>query len=513
MQDLIDQIMHYVRGIARYRWQAVFIAWVLCLAGWPFVMKMPDQFQASTKFEVDTFSVLEHVIGGATTDSTEELRLLQGEVLSNTNIEKIIRKADLDLQVKTESELDALVKTVKGKISFKKQRLDNVFTISYMDNDPVLARQIVQLMLDLFQEKALGDKRKDSDQAQKFLDDQIDRYRAKLQDVESRLAEFKQNNLDRLPEQGKDYYQRLQEAKSKVREASLELKQSQNELQTLKSQLEKEQRLLNGSSDVDVSEVSVPEIDQRIAKINAQLDSLLLRYTEQHPDVLNAKRLIESLRKQKASMISSMGAQTKKNPSFENPVYQQLRIAIGEVEARVSSLKVKVSDYSKREQELEALLHELPLVEEKLADLTREYGIIKEHHDRMVTKREQARIQKEKEQSSNKLKFKIHDAPKTPSDPVGPKRLIFYTLILFAGCGVGLAVALLMSQVNTTFYDSKSLNSAISLPVIGTVSMVLSKEQIRKRWFKRILFLVVFAMLLAAYVGCVAIEVLKIQLI
>ena len=511
MQDMIEQILHYLRGIARYRWQALIVSWVICLAGWGGISQLADQYQASTKFEVDTSSVLAPLLGGAIAEPEEKLRLLQHEVLSNTNIEKIIRKVDLDLTVQTDAELEVLIKDVKNKISFKKQRRNNIFTISYIDNDPRLAWRIVQELLNLFQEKALGDKRRDSDQAERFLDDQIERYRTQLQDVESRLADFKQANIDRLPEQGKDYYQRLQEAKSKVREATLELRQAENELSSLLEQMRKEQKLMNGAA-ADADNVSIPEIDDRIAKLNALLDDLLLRYTDRHPDVMNTRRLIESLQQQKATIIENLSKDSKAKENLSNPVYQQLRIAIGEVEARIASLRVKVAEYQTREQELEELLHELPEVEERLKDLTREYSIIKQHHDDMVAKRETARIQKEKEQSSNDLKFKLHDAPKTPLEPVGPNRLLFHSLLLIAGCGIGLGVALLLSQVNNTFYDSKSLNSAIALPVIGTVSMVMTNSERRTRIIQRLLFIFAFMMLLTVFFMLIAIEILGIRL-
>ncbi len=510
MQELVDQIAHYIRGIGRYRWQAMAIAWVVCLVGWAVTAKMPDQYQASTKFQVDTYSILQPILGGAIVDPSEKLRLTKLEVLSNTNIEKIVRKADLDLQVKNDAELDSLIQTVKNKISFQSSRQNDIFTITYTDTDPQVAKTIVQYLLDLFQEKALGDKRRDSDQAEKFLEEQITRYRTQLQDVESRLAEFKQENLNRLPEQGKDYYQRLQEAKSRVREATLELRQVENELDTLKAQLAKEKKLLNGSS-AEPENVSIPEIDQRIAALNTQLDNLLLRYTDKHPDVVNTKRLIESLQEQKAKLLSVMESGSSRE-SMSNPIYQQLRIAIGDAEARRASLLVKVSEYKKRESELEALLHELPEIEEKLSDLTREYSIIKQHHDEMVAKREQARIQKEKEQSSNELKFELHDPPKTPSEPIGPNRLLFYAAVLVIGCGGGIGLAFILSQINTTFYDAKSLNVAISLPVIGSVSLILSEQQKRKRLMKRLLFVGSFLLLLTVYAGLSATEVMNVKM-
>ena len=357
MQEVLEQILLYIRSIWRYRWYALTLTWSICVIGWIVVIKMPDQFRSEAKVYVDTVSILQPLLSDVTygINQRDEVRLIQQNILTDPSLEKVVRATDMDLKARNDVELRGMVEKVKSRIVFQKDLRDEIYNIAYSDTDPELAAKVVQAILDIFREKALRENRKDSTAASAFLDSQIAEYEKRLKADERKLAEFKQKNIGRMPEQGKDFYVRLQEAQRQTKEAELELRQVEKQAQELKRQIAGEEPTFGIVPKNQSGGVNFSEIDQRIATLQVELDQLLLRYTENHPDVASIKSLISELRQEKQAQLeeylkqaSQSGIQRYTQDVETNPVYQQLKIAYGEAESRVASMRVKVEAFRKR---------------------------------------------------------------------------------------------------------------------------------------------------------------------
>lgn len=502
MQDVIEQILSYLRGIWRQRWYALLVTWSVCIAGWAFVMHMPDQYQATTRVQVDTYSVLQPLLNDMTVPvaAPERVRQLQQTILARPNLEKVIRSADLDLKVSNDAEFEALIKNLEKNIQFRRAGNNDLYSISYQADDPTMAKRVVQSLLNLFIEQALGDTRQDTDSAQRFLDRQIEEYAQRLSESENRLKEFKRKNLGLMPEQGKDYYQRLQEARQAAEEAELELRQSENLANELRRQLQGEDPTFGMVQAPKVS-ANLPELDSRISRLQQQLDELLTRFTDKHPDVVNTRNRIAELQEQKAEALKAGGGFTASGPLDTNPVYQQLKISLSEAEARSASLRTRVTELRARAQDLDKKVYILPQIEVELAQLDRDYNVTKENYDKLIQKREQARISQDRDQNTNDVKFQVIDPPRVPPQPSGPNRTLLLSGVLAGAIGAGFAVALLISQILSTFDNPKLLMQSMQIPVLGTVSMVLSPRAESIRRMKNWVFLGLALALLPVYAG------------
>jgi len=72
-----------------------------------------------------------------------------------------------------------------------------------------VAKQVVQSLLTLFVEGSLGDKRKDSDSARRFIEEQLQGYREKLVAAENTITAFKAPVLGAPARRGPGYFARL----------------------------------------------------------------------------------------------------------------------------------------------------------------------------------------------------------------------------------------------------------------------------------------------------------------
>ncbi len=502
MQDILTLVYGYVRGIWRRRWVMILIAWLVCVVGWVVVLKMPDQYTASARVHLDTQSMLRPLLRGLATQSNvgQEVSLITRTLLSRPNLEKVARMTDLDLRAKTPADMESLLDSLGGRISFVKTRRANLYNIRFNDSDPVLAKKVVQSLLTIFVESSLGSSRKDVDSAQHFLNEQIKVYEARLIESENRLKEFKRKNVGIMPGEGGSYYARMQTAMSQLKEARLQQQEAVNRRDELMSQLEDteddlEDDLLSG---VKLGKTSSP-LDARIQNLEVKLDNLLLKYTEKHPDVVSIQSTISGLRAEKQAEIEAMSGQTGENSFGENPIIQQLKIALGEAEAIVASINVRAAEYEKRVKHLGEMVNTIPQVEAELKNLNRDYGIVKSSYETLLSRRESARMGQEADESGESVQFRVIDPPRVPLEPSGPNRTIFMSIVLLVGLGAGLGMAFLLSQLKSTFDDRVTLRNVTEFPVLGTISMEWTPAQRLRMRVETMVFTVFSLVLLMAY--------------
>ncbi len=518
MQDVIAQLLQHVRATWRYRWFIVLVAWPVCVAGWIFVQTLPDQYQASARMFLDTQSILKPLLRGLTVDSNaqSEVELMNRTILSRPNMEKVARMTDLDIEAKTPEQMDALISKLISKLSIEDARRQaGLFRIAYEDDDPQVAKRVVQALLTIFMESSLGETRKDTDVAQRFLDQQLKEYEARLVASETRLTEFKRENLGRMPNQGRDYYESLQVAISELEQAQLQLKEAENRRQELQRQLADNETPSFGLGAVS-SANDTPALNARIQNLQARMDELLLKFTEQHPDVQAIKNTIADLEKQRVEVMATQ-AKTAKAPvavddTVVNPYQAQMRMALSEAEANVASLKARVGTYRNRVDEFKKLVNIIPEVEAQLKQLNRDYDVTKSNYETLLARRESASISEQLDQSAESVKFRVVDPPYVPGVPSGPNRPLLISGSLLGGIAAGIVFAFFLAQLNPTFNSRRTLMEATGLPVLGGVSMIWTAAQIRRKRFELLGFSALLGALLAVYGGIMAIQMLDIDL-
>lgn len=479
MEELITQLLTYAKGVWKYRWYAVVASWTVAIAGWIIVYKLPDDYQASARIYVDTQSVLKPLMSGMTAPPNveQQVNIMSRTLISRPNVERVMRMVDLDIKATSGKDHDQLINELMAQIKIGTTGRDNLFTISYSNDNPKLAKDVVQSLLTIFVEGSLGDKKQDSASAIRFIDEQIKAYEEKLIAAESALKAFKQKNIGLMPRQGGDYVTKLAEAADSVNQARLELREAEQGRDAIKSQIS------DGGSDlVSAQETSVvnPEIDARIQALNKNLDALRLNFTEQHPDIISTKRLIaqlEARKKEEAKLIKN-SADPGKNYS---PMLQQLNIALAEAEARVASMRARVAEYTSRYDRLKSLSNAVPEVEADLAQLNRDYEVNKSNYEKLLERRETAKMSGEMSSTTELMTFRIIDPPTVPQIPSGPDRLKLFSMVFFGALLAGIGVAFMMSQVRPTFHSQSSLREATGRPILGTVAMIWTEQEKIKR--------------------------------
>lgn len=500
MHDLIVEILRHARGAWRFRWSMLVTAWLICIVGWGVVAMMPDIYKAQAKVNVDTTSVLRPVLGGlalATGNVERKLALVSRTMLSRPNLEKVMRMTDLDLKAKTSEDKEKIIDELVKKIQFRGTKTNDMYTIAYSNHSPELAKLIVTSLLTIFMESNLGSDRKNQDTQEEFLDQQIQEYERRLAEAESLRENFKKQNLGYLPSEGGNYYQRLAQTQTNLKQSKLELKIEKDRLAALKKELSAgiaEQK----SAGNQVIGVDTREFDQRIFSLQQNLDDLLVRYTEKHPEVIITKRTLENLGEEREAYIEENKDAVIKQ-DISNPFVQQLKLNISSIESNIAAKSVLVEDYQNQIKELEAAVDRVLRVEAEEKQINRDYEILKGNLNKLMTTREAARLAKSADATSNSTQFKVIEPPRVPSEPAGPPRVLFGVGIFIFAIGAGFALAFLLSQLRPTFDDRSYLHSVTDLPVLGSVDMVWTRKQISARKRRNYSFLLAMSFLIVAF--------------
>jgi polysaccharide chain length determinant protein (PEP-CTERM system associated) len=254
------------------------------------------------------------------------------------------------------------------------------------------------------------------------------------------------------------------------------------------------------SGDPSINRQPRPDsIDERIRVARADLDRMLLQYTERHPAVIAQKESLQRLQDQRAEQLRALGItdpDQQVSALDSNPVYQNLQIAINDVEADIASLQADVRDRERRLAELQGLIDKVPGVEAELARLNRDYNIIKNQYQALIQSRETQHLSQQAS-STDQVDFYVLNPPRTEVKPVAPKRLLLLVGVLVAALGTGVGCSWLLAQLRPVFSNARALREITGLPVLGSVSRVFVDPQVVA---KRRLAVVTFS---AAIVGLI----------
>ncbi|AEF02262.1 XrtA system polysaccharide chain length determinant [Alteromonas naphthalenivorans] len=518
MQDLqqtLIQFLDLVKGIWIKKRHVIIMSWLICPTGFVMVATLPDEYTSKAQVYVDTRSVLQPLLQGLAiqSDPDQEVRMMARTLLSRSNVEIIARESDLDITTETERDFEDLVTRLAIEIQLSSAGRDNIYNISYNHPNAATAQRVVQETLDLFVEGSLGNNRRDTDTAGRFLQEQIAEYEARLSESEQRLAQFKRQYNDILPMSG-TYYSRLQDLNSELGLTQLSIKQTKQQVESLRSQIKRDPATDSFGVTSQEELTLKTRYDDRIKKLEEDLDTLKLRFTDLHPDVIETQQLLSSLENSRNKEIESFLANMGNDDSAPlNELTQQIKLEMSRLQSEIASLEVKETDLENKVAELESKVDLIPQIEAESTALNRDYGITKDKYEELLARRESADLSRRAEVSSEEMQFRIIEPPLVANTPSGPNRLILYTAVLFVGFGAGIGLAFVVSQLSPILTRPNQLVRVSDYPIWGTVTH-LDFENIKKRNRVRLLIFALSSLaIIFIYSALVAAEIMNINIV
>jgi polysaccharide chain length determinant protein (PEP-CTERM system associated) len=490
MNQSLDLIRRYLRAAWRRRWIGLGAAWLVCLAGWAGVHQIKDEYQVRARLYVDADAVLTPLLRGIAVDSNpnDQISRLQRTLLSRPNLQTLISKTDLGLAATTADERERLIRRLGTRIKVQSQD-KNLFSIEYENADPRLARDVVQTLLSIFTESATSSNRSEMENAQLFLQRQIVSYEKQLHSMEERRAAFRAKYAGVLPVDGV--------AGGTVETARDAVSRMEVQLQDAEAREAQLQARLKGMPQTLSAGVAGPGGIAPLAQAEAKLSELRTLYTDDYPGVIEQKKLIEQMRRAPEPAQGGTGG----GVGLPNQLYDQLVVKLVDEQSNVASLTRQLQAARVSFARIQQIRHDQPSLLAEYENLNRDYGVLRKNYDELVGRLQAATISEAANTQADKVHLRVVDPPEVPLLPIAPNRPLLMTGVLIAGIGVGLGVAVLLAELDSSFTSLDDLR-ALGLPVLGGLSAIGGPGP-RRRVVAGVQFAVGFVLLIGLYGGLV----------
>lgn len=507
MNGLRLLLQKQVSAAWHYRWQAVLFTWLVCAVGWAAVFAIPNQYEAGARMYVDADAVLTPLLRGLAVDTSNvgQVDMLQRTLLSRPNLDKLISKTDLELDLTNLADREALVDRLQSDIRITPQTR-NLFTITYRNKRPRLAYDVVRTMLATFVESKTGTNRSEVENASKFLNEQIANYEKQLRDAERRRADFRARYIDVLPPDGGGV-SRLDAQNQAVRQLQGQLQDALARRDTLNLGLQNTPAMVVTETDPGMAaQVQTSAVgNQRLREAERALSELRLKYTDNHPDVVAARNLVASIRsgafaRDDAAVAQVTPATPARSRTASNPIYEQLKVRLVENDAAIASLQRQIAEGLKERDRLQDIARGAPGLQAEFENLNRDYAVLRKNYDDLTVRRESMRISTAADAEGDKVKIQVIDPPAIPQIPVAPKRILLVTGVLAAGLGAGFALAFLLVQMDQSFHSTDDLRQ-LGFPVVGGVSMLAAALPFSRRLLGLATFMIALTIPAVVYGG------------
>ena len=205
-----------------------------------------------------------------------------------------------------------------------------------------------------------------------------------------------------------------------------------------------------------------------LAQAEANLAAMEARgLTNEHPDMVAARRTVASLREQAQAAGPSSGS--------VNPAYSTLQSMRVERMSNVQSLQSRAAALRAEIASITASQMREPGAAAEAQRISRDYDVLREQYDQLLQDREELRLRGQVETERSAVQFEVVDPPSTPRTPAAPNRPLLLAGVLILGLGAGAGTAYALSKLGSTFATASQLERSFGLPVIGTISHTITE--------------------------------------
>lgn len=464
------------RIVRRYWWIPSVLTVLLGLAGYAATMVLPKNFTSSTLVLVEQPTVpADFVKPVVTEDLNHRLASMQEQILSRSRLQPIIEKFNLYADLRGKAHMEDLVEQLRKNIQVELSqpmpgavnRQPAGFHVSVTFNDPQIAQQICTEITSMFMQQNVQRREQQAADTTQFLSQQLAEAKAKLDEQDRKLAEYKTKYLGSLPEQEQTNLSLLSGMNTQLESATQALSRAQQDKafnQTMLSQQEASWK------SQQASQQNPDTLDKQVATLQDQLTALQARYTPEHPDVIKLKSEIEELKQRMAADPSTKSPVTAAPSTLgEPPLLQQLRAKVKQDEISIVDLAKRQTQIQDQIRTLQARVQASPVVEQQFKELTRNYQTASEIYNDLLKKRENSAMATDLEHQQESETFKVLDPPSLPLSPSFPKKTVFAGGGLGAGLALSLAILYILALSDKAMYSERDVELCLKLPVLTTV--------------------------------------------
>ena len=474
------RVLPYTLGdyfdVVRRRWiylatllpAAILIAVFLAFA-------LPPMYRASGTILLEQALVPQDFVRATvTTYADQQIELVRRRVMTIENLTALVEEFDPypddhELSDRAKARLisqDTRIEKV-DPVTLEPLLQSAAFSIHYYNPNPEIVVDVANRLVELFLAYNRSTRRERASETYQFLQAQSHVVEQRVELLEQRLADFKIEYGDAIPEA---QARNLGALDRTVRDLDA-LQRQMRVAEERKALLELQLAVVSPNLFGDVGGGWQAEL----AQLRAELAEAQQRYTEDHPDVRRLRRSIAAL-SERAAVTPESQRQTPDNPEYLRLV-SQLETAEEELGA------LRASAYRAREQ-IEAYERRLvmaPDVERDYRQLSREHDIAQNQFRDIQNKLGEAALAQTLETEDQGEQFTLIRAPSQPTTPDSPNRVGIILLGFVLGAALSAGVIAFQESVDPSIRGARDLSEITDIKPIGAVPFMLNRADHRRR--------------------------------
>lgn len=402
-----------------------------------------------------------------TSYADQRIQMIKYRVMSSQNLTKIINRFDLYRELRRTAPLaqiierfreDIEVETIEARVlnprNGRATQATIAFTLGYNSAVPYQAQRVANELVTLFLAENTRERQGQTAATTAFLTQESERLATRVKDLETKIAEFKQKNAGRLPQQlefNLDNIDRTQRDLAQIDRRIDGLKERRDFLVT-------ELRMVSAGLTADAG--SLPGAGspwQRLVQLREQLAALGKTLGPNHPQLISLKHEVAAL---EASLNGDSGATASRlTPPVQsmrlavlreadaaesavplNPIYLQLRSQLKTTNVELVELESERQSLNERLKVYERRIMEAPDIERIYQGLVRDYDNATRKYNETRDKQLAAELSQALETERKSERFVLIEPPQLPTRPGGPGKLLIVLagFVLASASGVGL---------------------------------------------------------------------------
>lgn len=484
----------YWRAVVSRKWLVISAILVsLSIAGAVCAL-MPKVYQSATKMWFEGAKIQESIVSGPNPagmgysptldDRVMEVRQF---VMGRKTLGQIAGEFGLfgyenDRPESAESE--NAIRAMRGSIKVEPTKDKLFITLSFSNEDPIIARDVTSRLSDLFIEETLKDRERGVEAAEDFLGLELKHAKSELEAKEKIISEFKQLHLGELPQQIDANLRKLDRLQEDMRSQSEQSQSLASRLVQIDKSIKDYEETGEIGSDSPVAGASKRNKDPRLGRIKElerRLVELSSMYKETYPDLVQVKEEIRKLKEMTSAQyrdllpesdevdepIATKKSKRKAIDPYHAELLKQREDIVLELDAvkrRQAHISVEIAQYERR-------VERTPEREQKLKTLERDYENLQKNYQSLLDKKLSAGMQKSLAQGRKGAKFSIVDPAYTPVVPVVPNIPIIMAAGLVLGCALGFGGAVGLELMGRGFRSAEEVEITLGLPVIASIPL------------------------------------------
>ncbi|MBL4806161.1 MAG: hypothetical protein JKY31_02610 [Rhodobacteraceae bacterium] len=501
----------YILSAAKRRFLFFLIPFILILcASIAVAMLMKPVYQSIGTILVETQQIpTEFVQAAVTADANQRITIIKQRVMTRRNLLEIIDKFDVFPSGRSTLPVSRLVAKMHNQISIDVITANSsggrrgiqaiAFTVGFEHQNPVIATKVANELVTLFLDENVRTRTASAAETTAFLENETQKLRDQVNELEIQIVAYKQQNRDALPEHLNLRFKMLERAEEEIRQYTRDIRSLDEEKRYLQIELTSARAGRTSANGAG----SQTELQENISDLKKALLDNSTKLTDSHPDMKALRKRIDALElQQQEEDALAQKAFAENKPivgSTYNPIVEKIQIRMSTVEQQVSDAKQQVAIAKKRVTEIEAVIIEIPQVERGLSVLNRQYSDALEKFNVLESKQAKAQLSQNLEEENKAERFILLEPPIVPTVPIRPDRARIMGIGGALAIAMGIGIAFLVEFMDRRIRTASELEVLLKHPPIVSIPYIQTQSETGKRRYK-----LLFILLIAIVVGVVA---------